>query len=82
MPVSELLCRVNSKELSEWQAYYRIEPFGEKRSDLRFALMTANLMSPHMKKGKSPKLSDFMLDFEPKKQMTNDEIKNVLKGFC
>ena len=70
------------RELREWQAYYNIEPFGESRMDLRFALMTANLISPHMKKGQKPRLEDYMLKFKSKRQMSNDEIKNVLRGLC
>ena len=61
-------------------AYYTIEPFGEERMDLRFALMTAHVVSPYLKKGHKPKLSDYMLNFEPKKQMTPDEIRTVLMG--
>ena len=70
------------REYKEWQTYFKIEPFGETRMDLRFALMTANLMSPHLKKGTRPKLDDFMLKFKEKRPMTNDEIKSVLKGLC
>ena len=82
MTVKELLFRMSSKELSEWQAFYAIEPFGEARQDLRFALMTANLMVPHMKKGYEPKLEDFILKLEKKEPMTDDQMKNMLKGFC
>jgi len=82
MTVKELLDRVSSRELSEWQAYYRVEPFGEERQDLRFALMTANLISPHLAKGHRPKLKDFMLNFEPKKAQTEDSMKMILKGVC
>ena len=60
-------------------AYDRIEPFGEKRMDLRFGLMTANLLTPHVKKGKSVKVKDVTLSFE-RRQMNPDEIKSVLKG--
>jgi len=61
-------------------AFYKLEPFGEERMDLRFALMTAHLISPHLKKNHKPKLSDYMISFEPKRQMSVDEIKSVLMG--
>jgi len=61
-------------------AFYKLEPFGEERMDLRCALMTAHLVSPYIKKGHKPKLSDYMLSFEPKKQMTPEEMKSVLLG--
>jgi len=72
--------RMDNRELLEWMAFYNIEPFGEERMDLRFALMTAHLISPYLKKGHKIKLKDFMLDFEPKKAMTAEEIKAVLMG--
>ncbi len=59
-------------------AFYRLMPFGDDRADLRSALQTANLISPHLKKGHTPKLKDYMIDFEPKVPMSPDEIKNVL----
>jgi len=69
-----------NREIEEWIAFYNIEPFGEVRQDLRFALMTAHLISPHLKSGHKQKLGDYMLDFEPKKAMTADEIKSALMG--
>lgn len=71
---------LSNREIEEWMIFYSIDPFGEVRADLRSAMQTAHLISPHLKKGKSVKLSDFMLDFEPKKQMTNEQIKTVLSG--
>lgn len=37
----ELLARMPSHELTEWQAYERVEPFGEARADLRMAILAA-----------------------------------------
>ena len=71
---------MDNREILEWIAFSNIEPFGEERMDLRFALMTAHLMAPHLKKGHHSKLSDYMLNFEPKKVMTPDQIKSVLMG--
>lgn len=66
-------------ELRKWMAWYKIEPFGEERMDLRFALMTAHVVSPYLKKGHKPKLSDYMMEFQPKPKMSNDEIRKVLE---
>jgi len=41
MPVSELLERVDSAELTEWLAFYRLEPWGCEREDWRAALVSA-----------------------------------------
>jgi len=34
MPVRELLARIGSDELTEWMAFYQLEPFGDMRADL------------------------------------------------
>jgi len=62
----------------EW---YSIEPFGEERMDLRFALMTAHLLGPHMKKGHNPKVEDYLLKFRPKR-MSLEEIRAVIVGIA
>jgi hypothetical protein len=66
MTVRELLARTDSVELSEWIAYYRLEPFGP----LRWALYAANIviacLAPWRKKNSArmrpsdifPELSD------------------------
>jgi hypothetical protein len=43
MTVDELLHRISSRELAEWQAYFRLEPFGEERADLRAAIIAATV---------------------------------------
>lgn len=55
---------MSSYEFSEWMAYYKIEPFGEERADLRQALTTsavANNLQAKAKKPKWTKPEDFML---------------------
>jgi len=37
--VRELLMRIDSRELSEWMAFYSIEPFGRTRADMRAAMV-------------------------------------------
>ena len=81
MPVGELLSRCSSQELTEWQAYYNIEPFGEYRADIRSAIIACVLAN--VNRGKNTpafKVDDFMPKFDPPRQMSNDEIRNVLKG--
>jgi hypothetical protein len=43
MPVRELLARVGSDELTEWMAFYQLEPFGEMRADLRSGVVAVDL---------------------------------------
>lgn len=83
MPVSELLARMPARELDEWQAYARIEPFGEEREDLRMGTIAstiANTAFGRKKGSKAFKPSDFFPEFEvaakkqePQKPMTPEQ---------
>jgi len=62
---------LNSRQLSEWEAYDRLDPIGEWRDDLRFAqlmsLLTNIVTRIFAKKGQSVKDStpaDFMPDWD------------------
>jgi hypothetical protein len=39
--VSELLSRTSSAELTEWMAYYRIEPWGTEADDIRTGIIAS-----------------------------------------
>lgn len=67
--------------MSEWLAYYTVEPFGEYRADLRSAITSCVIANANRGKNKPPfKVADFMPSFEKKKPMSSDEIKSVLMG--
>ena len=83
---------LTSKQLSEWEAYDRIDPIGKWRDDYRLAylssLLTNLTISVHGKTGtKTTNPIDFMLDWdlgklkEPKKQSV-EEMKAVLGGIA
>ncbi len=81
MTVSELLDRIDSRELSEWIAYYAIEPFGEERGDLRMqriCQVTAQIAVG--KKGRKPKLEDFAL-FDDKPEQTPQEQMAMFRNY-
>ena len=84
MTVREMLSRLDSRELSEWMAYSSIEPIGEYRNDLRFAMLTCtvtNLFKGAVgHKGKASKLDDFLLKFDPPKQQAANDMKAILRG--
>lgn len=61
MSVRRLLAEMDSRELSEWLAYYRVEPFGILREDYRHALTTAAVINTFSKRGRAKKASDFLL---------------------
>lgn len=68
MTVKELLCRIDSRELTEWQVYANLEPFGEERADLRMATLAALLAEINRDRTRNKKPftpEDFMPRFGP-----------------
>jgi len=59
MTVRELLERIDSAELTEWQAFFKISPFGAFVDDYRSALLCAIIANSNSKKKFKPE--DFML---------------------
>jgi Protein of unknown function (DUF4035) len=45
--VRELLLRCDSHELTEWQCFFALEPWGEERADLRAGIITSTLANIH-----------------------------------
>jgi len=69
MPVSELLTRISSRELTEWIAYAELDPFGEWRADLRAGIVAstmANTARDPKRRAKAWTAQDFMPQFERK----------------
>jgi len=64
MTVGELCRRTTSRELTEWMAYERLEPFGERVIQMMLAQLTATVISlANGKKGKPVKAEDLMPRF-------------------
>lgn len=61
--MAELGNRLSSRELAEWMAYYRIEPWGEERADYRAGTVAATVVNVNRTKGKPAKPDDFMPKF-------------------
>ena len=79
MTVSGLLNSIDAKEIAEWKAYDRIEPFGEERQDLRAALICCTLANIHRGKNQPPfKIDDFLMKFAEKQEQTEEEMKTIL----
>ena len=67
MTVAELLSRVSAAELTEWEAFDRLDPFTRERDDLRAGIVASTIANVNRGKGKrayTPK--DFMPDYRPK----------------
>ena len=65
-------------------AYYRIEPFGEERADLRQAITSSLIANAFRgKKQRAHKPEEFMVVREPRKRkrMTGKQIKQSVKAF-
>jgi hypothetical protein len=61
--------------LSEWVAYYQVEPFGEERADVRSAIVAATVANSN--RGKDQKvmeIQDFMPKFEAKEPQSVEEM--------
>lgn len=68
---------MSSRELSEWQAYDRLEPIGDKRGDYQAALVAMVVTSVFGgKSSKAPRLEDFLLQFdaEPKREQSPETL--------
>jgi hypothetical protein len=83
MSVRELLARLDSHELSEWMAYYRLEPFGEVRADVRAGIVASTLANVHRKRSAPPfSPLDFLAFPEPKPESDmNTKVKEVFRAF-
>lgn len=51
---------MTSAQFTEWMAFFRLEPFGEQRADLRMGITTANLMNALTGGKAHAKPQDFM----------------------
>jgi len=84
MSVKQLLQTLDSKELSEWAAYYSLEPFGYFRSaDLPASIIASTLANCNRtKNSKTFTPKDFMLvgEHSKKQVMEEDEMKSILQA--
>lgn len=61
MTVQELLERVSSRELTEWMAFYQLEPWGTEIWDFRAGLIAAAVANAHRGRKTRPfRPTDFM----------------------
>lgn len=83
MPVRELLSRIGSDELTEWMAFYGLEPFGDFRADFRSGILASTIANAHRTKdAKAFTPEDFMpfiTDRMNKPETTNDSKLNTAR---
>ena len=74
------MARIDSKELSEWMAYYELEPFGHVRTDLNAGIIAATIANVNRgKQGQAYRPADFMPYMEKGQQSEND-MKSILNS--
>jgi len=82
MTVRELLSRVDSEELSEWQALTTLEPIGDARADVRAALVAQTMWNRLRGREEKPRpLDDFILEFDPPVKKSDEEIGMILENW-
>lgn len=81
--MAELLSQISSRELSEWQAYFIVEPFGEYRADLRNAIVACVIANANRgKNARAFTVSDFMPKFEAEKPQPISQMRSILDGMA
>jgi hypothetical protein len=86
--VDDMLASITSRQLREWMEFYRLEPFGEERADLRAGIIASTIAnvnrSSRTAKAFSPK--DFMPDFDrgrgPRKRQRLEDMKAAALALC
>lgn len=57
----ELLLRLDSRELTEWMAFWQLDPWGDSRADLRAGVIASTIANVHRGADTRPyKPMDFM----------------------
>jgi hypothetical protein len=67
------------RDYLDWQALYRVDPWGEDRADLRAGIIASAAISPYAKKGQTPRPVDFMPYAKPPgpRRQTAEQIKQI-----
>jgi hypothetical protein len=81
MTVRELLTRIDSRELTEWAAFFGLEPWGTEVEDWRAGMVASIIANTNRdpKKQKKPfQPRDFMPRREPARAQDAGEIEDTL----
>jgi len=74
---------MTNQEFMTWAAYYRVEPWGDDRADIRSAIVaqvTASLSNLVAKRPRSFKLSQFIPKFNRPTKQTPAQIETAIKA--
>jgi len=70
---------MSSSQFSEWLTFYRIDPWGQRRDEIRHGQLMHLLDTANFQRKEKLQVSDFM-NFEPKppeKQLTAAEVSAI-----
>lgn len=76
-----MLRNIDSKELSEWMAYYKLDPFGGERGDLQAGIVAstvANVNRDSKKRRKPFEPKDFMVDWAAQNEPKTADISALM----
>lgn len=77
-----MLARMPLPMLYRWMAYYKAEPFGEERADLRAGVIASTIANANRGKGqRAYKPSEFMPKFGKKQGKTAKQMWETLMAF-
>lgn len=87
--LKQLYQEIDSAELTEWQAYHNLEPWGEQKADARTGIIASTIAN--VNRGKNTKAfsyEDFILksrlelehEARQKKKQSSKQITSVLMG--
>ena len=82
LPRAEMLARMSSAELSDWQAFMVIEPFGSEASYIGHAITAATIVNMHKdKRQPAAKVEDMMPKFGKKKPQSVAQMLQIAQAF-
>lgn len=79
LPVRELLGRIGSDELTEWMAFYQLEPFGDFRADFRSGIVASTFANANRAKDSKPFTPEDFMPFVDKQPPKDETQLNVAK---
>ena len=75
----QLMSQLTSRQYTEWLQYYKCEPWGDQRADLRAGIISAAQWERHRTRGEEPKTPADFMPFTQQKKQSPDEIKATLR---
>jgi hypothetical protein len=79
MPVRELLQRIGSDEITEWMAFYQLEPFGDMRADLRSGVIASTFANANRTKHTRPFTPEDFMPFVDRPEPIDEARLNVAR---